>query len=361
MVVESKSLFPSLGLQILSCIINLLGITVLTHCISRRIASEQITSWKGLSQITWPRLCIIFVFVDSWLRHHHIRYWTTTQRNDMWRRHGFVRRFYASSKMLIYLFLVEKVHIVWGRAGTSRFSSWIYLICLVNVIVYAAPVITMAVGRNHYYRSGDGACVIGLKHYSSVSVLAYDLITTAGKRLLRTHARTSASGVALTTSTVNMAVLTILEGHQLGWVCLGACSGDVIANALTLFWVTSGRGTNTGGGGISGTSAPPSGGHGNPKGDSNVVIVSHRASFEEPTSSKSGIMRWPIFNHLRGHGRKAPETFDMQISVVTETQFDRDPEMESIDDVTPSISPKAASLTVPKRDSFCEPNEMNRQ
>ncbi|KAH8831607.1 hypothetical protein DL96DRAFT_1588402 [Flagelloscypha sp. PMI_526] len=38
-----------------------------------------------------------------------------------------------------------------------------------------------------------------------------------------------------------MAVLTILKGHELGWICLGAgCGVDVIINACALFWATGG-------------------------------------------------------------------------------------------------------------------------
>ncbi|KAG9077062.1 hypothetical protein FS749_011105 [Ceratobasidium sp. UAMH 11750] len=47
-----------------------------------------------------------------------------------------------------------------------------------------------------------------------------------------------AAGAALTTSTINIAVLTIMHGQQLGWVCLGSCGTDVMMNALVLFWVT---------------------------------------------------------------------------------------------------------------------------
>ncbi|QRV82434.1 transmembrane protein [Ceratobasidium sp. AG-Ba] len=48
-----------------------------------------------------------------------------------------------------------------------------------------------------------------------------------------------AAGAALTTSTINIAVLTIMHGQQLGWVCLGSCGTDVTMNALAVFWVTS--------------------------------------------------------------------------------------------------------------------------
>jgi len=63
--------------------------------------------------------------------------------------------------------------------------------------------------------------------------------------------------IALTTSCVNILVLTLMHGRQLGWVCLASCGTDVssriycildilftrpvqvIVNALVVYWVTS--------------------------------------------------------------------------------------------------------------------------
>ncbi len=36
----------------------------------------------------------------------------------------------------------------------------------------------------------------------------------------------------------NVAVLMVLHGQELGWVCLGSCTADVTINALALFFVT---------------------------------------------------------------------------------------------------------------------------
>jgi hypothetical protein len=59
-------------------------------------------------------------------------------------------------------------------------------------------------------------------------------------RLKRLARRTLvAAAVALITSAVNMVVLTVMHGQQLGWVCLGSCGTDVIINALALYFVTS--------------------------------------------------------------------------------------------------------------------------
>ena len=58
-------------------------------------------------------------------------------------------------------------------------------------------------------------------------------------RLRRLARRTLvAAAVALVTSAVNMVVLTIMHGQQLGWVCLGSCGTDVTINALALYFVT---------------------------------------------------------------------------------------------------------------------------
>lgn len=51
----------------LSDLHSLLGITILTHCISRRLAGERLSSFSDLVNIPWPRLCLIFVLLDSWL------------------------------------------------------------------------------------------------------------------------------------------------------------------------------------------------------------------------------------------------------------------------------------------------------
>ena len=38
---------------------------------------------------------------------------------------------------------------------------------------------------------------------------------------------TSSSFIALVTSCINVLVLILMHGRQLGWVCLGSCSADV--------------------------------------------------------------------------------------------------------------------------------------
>jgi len=163
---------------------------------------------------------------------------------------------YGTSKLFIYLFLIERVHVVWGRSGVPRLKSPVYIVCLVTVTLYGVVAGLLIFGRVNYFRQ-DGACVVGLKKISSLSLLIYDLyvnifLTTLFLRPLlsskflsirvkRLATRTLiASGVALTTSTINVVVLTVLKGEELGWICLGSCGTDVLFNALAIYWVTGG-------------------------------------------------------------------------------------------------------------------------
>jgi len=111
-------------------------------------------------------------------------------------------------------------------------------------------------GRIHYFRH-DGACVVGLKKISSLSLLIYDLYINIfltilflwpllsskflSPRVKRVATRTLlAAGVALTTSTINVVILTVLKGEELGWICLGSCGTDVLFNSFAIYWVTGG-------------------------------------------------------------------------------------------------------------------------
>ncbi|KAJ7043681.1 hypothetical protein C8F04DRAFT_1028692 [Mycena alexandri] len=251
--------FPSTGLQTLSAVIHFLGITILTHFLSRRVATENLTSWNSLSRITWPRLCTLLVFLDSWafmFASGILIFGVGLETYEAGCSAGIYLCivFYSSSKLLIYAFLIEKVYVVWGVGG-KRIHSPVYIICAVTVGLYAGVIALLFFGRVSQLRAGDKACVIGLKPVASIPLLSYDLYINvfltalflwpllrsnlSTPRLKRVAIRTLlSSAVALTTSTVNIVVLTVLKGHELGWVCLASCGTDVIFNALALFWVT---------------------------------------------------------------------------------------------------------------------------
>ncbi|KAF9004074.1 hypothetical protein BDQ17DRAFT_1241723 [Cyathus striatus] len=255
----SSMLFPSVGLQVLSSLIHLLGLTVLTHCISRRVQHESLT-WHGLSTMPWPRLSVIMMFCMSWLflfSSGILLMGVGLELNVAVCTAAIYLCiiFYSSSKFLVYAFLAEKVHVVWSpTVGTRRFESPVYLTCIVSVALYCIVITLMVGGPIHEFNS-DGACVIGLKPLASIPLLVYDLyinifltgmfmwplvrskIMSGGVRRLAIRTFVAAL-FGLTTSTVNMTVLIILHGRELGWVNLGACGGDIIVNATAIFWVS---------------------------------------------------------------------------------------------------------------------------
>ncbi|GAB1517824.1 hypothetical protein RhiTH_000877 [Rhizoctonia solani] len=151
---------------------------------------------------------------------------------------------YAISKVLIYAYLIEKVRVVWDVVAQPRLTSPIYLVCLFVVIPFCGVPILMMVGRYSFFND-DMSCVIGLRSFSSLTLLVYDLCMNVflnsmflwpllrskliNPRLRKVSLRTLvAAGAALATSIINIATLTAM-GHQLGWVAL---------NGIVIFWVT---------------------------------------------------------------------------------------------------------------------------
>ncbi|KAK4052155.1 hypothetical protein OIV83_002450 [Microbotryomycetes sp. JL201] len=183
---------------------------------------------------------------------------------------------YASSKVAIYLFLsevssshpdcstvlilptVERVHLVYAQtvaARHSRFKSPWYRASCFFFMLWIGVAVCMIVGRISHRRPSDGACIIGLKLYATVPMLAVDFAVNAFLTAAfiipiyrskfvkaRKLARNSAIGAvaALVTSTANILVLALQDGHQLSWVCLGSCGLDVALNACIIFVITAG-------------------------------------------------------------------------------------------------------------------------
>ncbi|KAJ7617245.1 hypothetical protein FB45DRAFT_1063748 [Roridomyces roridus] len=257
--------------QAMSVVILLVGITIVTAFLTKRLSS----SWSlrdGWQRLNWPRLCIVLIFLDSYLflfASGILMFGVSLQKDTKACASAIYLcvSFYTSSKVLIYAFLSEKVYMVWDT-GRSRLRSPVYVLCIVTVTLYGAIVGLMAIGGIAELSPTDGLCVIGLKPTASIPLLSYDLYINilltslflwplfrsqhSTARLRRVAARTLiASAVALTTSTINMTVLTVLHGRELGWICLASCGTDVVFNAAALFWLTSGTSQSS----LSGTSS----------------------------------------------------------------------------------------------------------
>ncbi|KAF5345416.1 hypothetical protein D9757_013483 [Collybiopsis confluens] len=256
--------FPTRAIQVMSYLINIFGIAQTTHYLSRRISKETITSWSAMKAMSWARMCILVVFLDSWcffISTGILLFGVGLESNDTICAQGIdvCIAFYASSKIAVYFFLIEKVYVVWSPmiGGRARLKSPVYIFCLIVVSLYAAVVIVMIIGRLHFLRQGDGVCFMGLKPFSSWAILGYDIAINIvltmmflwpllkakmyNERLRRVAFRTLiASAVGLTSSSANTLALAILKGREEGWLCLGSCSLDIICNASAIFWITRG-------------------------------------------------------------------------------------------------------------------------
>ncbi|KAJ6550330.1 hypothetical protein B0H19DRAFT_1265161 [Mycena capillaripes] len=252
-------MFPTAALQAVVASLHFMGVSILTFFISRRLPGDGLSSREAWARLTWARICILLVFLASYLflfSSGMLIFGVGLQVNATACAAGIniCIVFYTSSKILIYAYLSEKVYIVWDT-GRSRLRSLVYLLCLATVCLYAAVIVVMLIGRIYEFREGDRACVIGLKLTASLPLLSYDLYINvlltglflwpllrsklSNNRLRRLAARTFvASAIALTTSTVNIALLTVMDGRELGWLCLASCGMDVVFNAAVLFWLT---------------------------------------------------------------------------------------------------------------------------
>ncbi|PVF96531.1 hypothetical protein CPB86DRAFT_816282 [Serendipita vermifera] len=246
------------ALRTLSAGLSLLAVTIISYCFAKRAVNVDFLSRGGLSSINVTKWLLLLLFADSWafvflsgLLVNGIGMSLNKATCELGIYSCII--FYCVSKLLTYMFLLEKVYIVWPNKG-SRWSSTAYKVGFGALSGFAVVIVMMFIGRIAYIRD-DRQCVIGLQKASSMTTLFVDLfvnilltsmflwpllrINLLSPNLRKVAKRTFiASTVALTISAVNMAVLTILHGRELGWICLASCSTDVLINALVLFWLT---------------------------------------------------------------------------------------------------------------------------
>ncbi|KAG8952009.1 hypothetical protein FRC04_005342 [Tulasnella sp. 424] len=259
-------IFPSHGHQIMTTLLQSLGLSLVTWALSHRVMTLPWGDWDKMQDTKVPNILAVMVFAVSWAFIFAGSVLVTgagLALNEITCAMAIYSCIilYAFSKILIYAFLIEKVWLVWRKdyktGFQARWNNGIWRTGMTGLTLYIGILILMLVGKQAEIRPRDGVCVIGLTRFSSIPLLTFDLFITlaltsmfvrplwAGKfptpKLRNLAIKTVvSSGVALGTSAVNIAVLTVLHGKELGWVCLTSCGGDVTINALVLYIVTSG-------------------------------------------------------------------------------------------------------------------------
>ncbi|KAG0043689.1 hypothetical protein BGZ83_011131 [Gryganskiella cystojenkinii] len=184
---------------------------------------------------------------------------------------------YALSKIIIYLFLMEKVYVV-TAVGSTRRDFRLYKINLVLLLPYFGILALMIIFRVAKIDDSTGQCHIGLLKPASLPLILYDiclscwltglfihplmsstsLLQGPSKGKLRNVARRTLLGciIALILSSANVFTLVYFKGYERGLICLASCTADVTLNAMTIHWVTNrggGAGSKGGVGRHSGT------------------------------------------------------------------------------------------------------------
>ncbi|KAF9956134.1 hypothetical protein BGZ72_002999 [Mortierella alpina] len=176
---------------------------------------------------------------------------------------------YALSKIIIYLFLMEKVYVV-TAVGSTRKDFKMYKVNLVLMLPYLGILALMIIFRVSEVDDATGQCFIGLLKPAALPLILYDIFLSCwltalfirplmsstsllqgpSKGKLRDVARRTLLGciIALVLSSANVFTLVYFDGHERGFICLASCTLDVTLNAITIHWVTS-----RGGGRVAGT------------------------------------------------------------------------------------------------------------
>ncbi|KAG0205332.1 hypothetical protein BGX28_003040 [Mortierella sp. GBA30] len=172
---------------------------------------------------------------------------------------------YAASKVIIYLFLAERVHVV-TAIGVTRWNCRMYKFNLLLVTPYAV-IFVLAIVYRVAQLNDKGQCQIGLYRPAAVPFIVYDILISSWLTALFVHALMSSTSMlqgptksklrsvarrtlqgsllALVLSCVNISTLVYFEGHERGLICLATCTVDVTLNAITIHWVTSRAGSNS--------------------------------------------------------------------------------------------------------------------
>ncbi|KAK2772402.1 hypothetical protein CKAH01_03940 [Colletotrichum kahawae] len=245
---------------VMSVIICLVSISIISGFIAQR--SAAIKQWRRIPFVVWLVLLVyldsyLFVFVTAVLQ-FALGVNTNIQICD-----GAILLClvcYITTKVLVYLFLVEKAHIIRG-ATKPRLKSKLYIFNSFGMLgVYAVIAILNFIFR--ITRIDDGQCYIGMQKVSMIPLISFDAVvnvyltilfliplkslysfknfpkTPANVRLRTVALRTFIGALCtLTSSIVNLTVLMALDGEP-GWVCLMCCNSDILFSAVVVQWVT---------------------------------------------------------------------------------------------------------------------------
>ncbi|KAG0015285.1 hypothetical protein BGZ80_009942 [Entomortierella chlamydospora] len=220
------------------------------------------TSGTKVSNINYARGLVISLYITSWAFTTIAAVLTSTNVGNIvsCTISIFVcLSLYAASKIIIYLFLIEKVYIV-SSVNTLRKNTTLYRFNIFLLTPYTVILVLMILNRVAVL-DDDEVCFIGLKPTASITLILYDIFLSCwltalfirplmssksglqgpSKGKLRQVARRTFIGsvIALILSSANVFTLVYFKGYEDSVLCLMSCTLDVTLNACAIHWVTS--------------------------------------------------------------------------------------------------------------------------
>ncbi|ORZ02840.1 hypothetical protein BCR43DRAFT_431467 [Syncephalastrum racemosum] len=243
-------------LEIMTEFINLFCLSVLAAALGSK------TTTKRLRPVNYGRTLVILVYFFSWaFAATAVLVISTNYKNYVSCTVGMLACdiFYAGSKIVCYLWLIERVHLVsTSTLHLRRIESWQYRFHIVLLFPYVAIAALMLTFRNIIILP-NGQCLIGLKLPASGPLIVYDFcfnlyltvlfvipLIRVSRRSRAEWTRTRlynlsirsliASVVCLTVSFANVLVNVITNGEERGLMCLTMCTGDVTVSDAYVFF-----------------------------------------------------------------------------------------------------------------------------
>ncbi|KAF9169594.1 hypothetical protein BGX21_001140 [Mortierella sp. AD011] len=243
-------------LEIVGLFLSLICISLMSLLFGRKTSATKFTS------LNFARGLVVGLYTVSWL--FSLIAAILAQTNNFNPVSCTISNFvcillYAGSKVIIYLFLIERVYVV-TAIGVTRQNSPMFKFNIALLSPYIA-IVTVAIIYRTSLIDTDGQCRFGILDQASIPLIAYDCFLNVWLTALFLRALVSSTSqlqgptksklrmVAYRTfvgsilsfvfSTANIASIVVFNGHERGVICLGLCTLDVTLNAITIHWVTS--------------------------------------------------------------------------------------------------------------------------
>ncbi|KAF9941165.1 hypothetical protein BGZ65_004930 [Modicella reniformis] len=219
---------------IISLLVSLLSITLMSVLFGRK------TSGTNMANINYARGLVISLYVVSWAFTTIAAILTSTNSGNIMSctLSIFVcLSLYAASKIIIYLFLIEKVYVV-SSVTTTRRDTLLYRLNIMLLTPYTVilPLASIILILYDIFIS-CWLTVLFIKPLMSTN----SVLQGPSKGKLRQVARRTLIGsiVALVLSSGNVFTLVYYRGYEDSVLCLLSCTLDVTLNACAVHWVTS--------------------------------------------------------------------------------------------------------------------------